>query len=218
MLPRLAPFLVASVAVIVIAGCSGTWTASLSSAAASSAATSSPGAARPVGRVLPEPTATPVVGDVNGSPGRPELSVEPVAANSFQVTISDPAARAWRLVVSGTGDHGGDRWEISVETGDVAPLITATEVRGGKVVDVMDLSGYADGTAAAGGCHSTLPVCLDSDGFRLPRDGDGLFSVRLELPDAHTPLLIRGGTAAWPGEPFVLGPWRDTAPFPWGEG
>jgi hypothetical protein len=223
---RFAIVLVLSVAVVVIAGCTGSApptsavapsSAAASPAAVSSAAAASPVPVRPVARVVPEPMASPVVGDVDGSPGRPELSIEPVTDQTLAVTIADPTAKAWRLVVSGTGEHGGDRWEIAVETGDVEPLITATEIRDGKVIDVMDLSGYADGTAATGGCHSTLPVCLESDGFRLPRDGDGRFSVRLELPDARTPLLIRGGTAGWPGEPFELGPWRDTAPFPWGE-
>ena len=108
-----------------------------------------------------------------------QLSIEPVDDATIQATIVDATAKAWRLTVSGTGVLGDDRWEIAVETGDVGPVIVATEIVGGKVVDEMDLSGFADGTAAAGGCHSTLPVCLDSDGFRLPDDGDGTFSVRL---------------------------------------
>ena len=48
----------------------------------------------------------------------------------------------------------------------------------------MDLSGYADGTAAAGGCHATLHVCIDSDGFRLPHNDNGRFRVRLSVADA----------------------------------
>ena len=96
-------------------------------------------------------------------------------------------------------------------------MITATEIVGGRRVDEMDLSGFEDGTAAAGGCHSTLPVCLDSDGFRLPDNGDGTFSVRLHL-QGQVPLMVRGATAGWPGEPFILGPWQETSTFPWGEG
>ena len=119
--------------------------------------------------------------------------------------------------MAGVGERAGDRWEILVETGDVGPAITATEVRDGHVVDVMDLSGFADGTAAAGGCHGTLPVCLSSDGFRLPQDGDGRFSVQLVLPESgHARWRSPAGTATWPGEPFVLGPWTNTEPFPWG--
>ena len=82
----------------------------------------------------------------------------------------------------------------------------------------MDLSGFVDGTAAAGGCHSTLPVCLDSDGFRLPDDGDGPFSVRLDLPAGAGAARDPRRHGRWDGEPFVLGPWHDTEPFPWGEG
>ena len=163
----------------------------------------------------PVPTATPIIGDVDPAPDGPELSIVDVDAETIQASLDEPTARAWRVTIAGTGELAGDRWEITVETGDVGPDITATEVVGGRVVDTMDLSGYLDGTAAAGGCHSTLPVCLDSTGFRLPQDGDGHFSVRLVLPDAGTPLVITGATASWPGEPFVLGPWHETAAFPW---
>ena len=164
------------------------------------------------------PFATPVIGDVDGTHRGPELTIEPVGDGTIRVTLDDPGAKAWRLVVTGTGELGGDRWEIAVESGDTGPLISATEIVDGEVLDVMDLSGFADGTAAAGGCHSRLPVCLGSDGFRLPRDGDGQFSIQLQLPDAHTPLVVRGATAAWEGEPFALGPWHETDAFPWGEG
>ena len=165
--------------------------------------------------VTPAPTPTPIQGGVDGAEAGPMLSVQKVDADTIQVTLQDPAAKAWRLVVGGTGTLAEDRWEILVETGDVEPLITAREIRDGNVVDVMDLTGFGSGTAAAGGCHSTLPVCLDSTGFSLPDNGDGTFSVRLDLPQAGVPLTIRGGTAGWPSEPFVLGPWTDTEAFPW---
>ncbi len=161
------------------------------------------------------PTATPITGDVDGATGGPELSVEDVTADTIEVTLADPAAKAWRLVVAGTGDRALDRWEINVETGDIEPIITATEIRDDTVVDVMDLTGFGDGTAAAGGCHPSLGVCLDSDGFSLPSDGNGTFSVRLTLQGAPGPLTVRGGTAGWPAEPFVLGAWTDTDAFPW---
>jgi hypothetical protein len=170
----------------------------------------------PAPALVPGATASPDAGNVHGTASGPELTIEMVDAETIRATIEDPAAKAWRLVVAGVGERTGDRWEILVETGDVGPSITATEVRGGHVVDVMNLSGFVDGTAAAGGCHGTLPVCLSSDGFRLPQDGDGRFSVQLVLPEPGTPLSVTGGTATWPGEPFVLGHWTDTEPFPWG--
>ena len=175
-----------------------------------------PTVSAPQATPTPAPTRTPVVGDVDGETGGPELTSEDVDADTIQATIADPDAKAWRLVISGTGALAGDRWEILVETGDVEPLITATEVRDGAVVDVMDLTGFGSDTAAAGGCHSTLPVCLDSEGFSLPADGDGTLSIRLELPEAGQPLSIRGGTAGWPAEPFILGPWTETEAFSWG--
>jgi hypothetical protein len=162
------------------------------------------------------PTATPPdTGDVDGATGALDMTVEAVSADSIQVTLVDPRAKAWRLVVSGTGDLATDRWEILVETGDVEPLITATEFRNDRIVDTMDLTGFGDGTAAAGGCRPLLGVCLDSDGFTLPADGNGTFAARLTLQGPTHPLSVRGGTAGWPSEPFVLGPWTDTEAFPW---
>lgn len=207
---RLVPALVATAALLVT-GCTGA--APSQSQPATVQPVPTPVTATPV---IPDPT--PIIGDVVGGHGGPQLTVEPLGGDAMEVTLRDPAAKAWRLTVAGTGDHSDDRWEILVETGDTGPAITATEVVNGDVTDVMDLSGFFDGTAAAGGCHATLPVCLDSDGFTLPADGDGHFSIRLHLPDAHTPLVVRGGSAAWTGEPFVLGPWREADPFPWGEG
>jgi hypothetical protein len=144
------------------------------------------------------------------------LSVEPGPDGAVRVTLRDPAAHAWRIVVAGTGDLVDDRLELRVETGDIAPSVEAFEIRDGEVVDVLDLSSLVDGTAVAGGCHLTLGVCVDSAGFGLPDAGDGTLSVRLTLVEASGPLQIVGATAGWPGEPFVLGPWRETTAFAWG--
>jgi len=222
MFPRIAPAIVATLAVLLVAGCAG-------------AVSPTPAPATPVTHA-PDPTPFPVAhrtpaprpsaapaapgddtGAVDGAKDGPELVIETIDDDTVRATLTDPAAKAWRLVISGTGDLGAERWEITVETGDVSPVVTATEIRGGEVADVMDLTGFVDGTAAAGGCHSTLPVCIGSDGLRLP-DGDGVFSMRLDLPEAQVTLVIRGGTATWDGEPFVLGDWHDTEPFGWGEG
>ena len=230
MSPRVAPILAASLALVIVAACGAsvpppsavpvtavpvpvepTRVPSPGSLASiPPVVTTAPGASAP-----PAGTAPSGAGNVDGTGTGPELTIEMVRGDTIRATLDDPSAKAWRLVVAGAGKQARDRWEILVETGDVAPVITATEVRDGHTVDVMDLSGFADGTAAAGGCHRTLPVCLSSDGFRLPQDGDGRFSVQLVLPEPGTPLSITGGTAAWPGEPFVLGPWTDTEPFPW---
>ncbi|MCJ7709317.1 MAG: hypothetical protein MUQ32_00645 [Chloroflexi bacterium] len=215
MFPRLAPVAV-SLALLVVAACGASAAPTRPSVAAVPTAVPTVG---PLPAIDPDPqpvvTASPDAGNVGGDGAGPELTIELVDEDTIGATISDPAAKAWRLVVAGIGERAGDRWEILVETGDTGPDILATEIRDGRIVDEMDLSGFADGTAAAGGCHGTLPVCLASDGFRLPQDGDGTFSVRLVLPEPGTPLTITGGTATWPGEPFILGPWTDTEPFPW---
>ena len=219
MSPRFSIIFTASLALVVVVGCSGTSSAPAPSTTVppvAQGAVPTPVTVQPQ-PVVPVPTSTAIVGGVDGDGGGPELTIETLDADTVVATIKDPEAKAWRLVVSGTGELGSERWEIVVETGDTGPVITATEIRSGEVADVLDLTGFYDGTAAAGGCHSTLPVCLDADGFRVP-EGDGLFSVRLDLPEAQVPLVIRGGAATWDGEPFVLGPWHDTEPFAWGEG
>lgn len=215
---RSAPILLAgSFALIVLAGCAAPAAVAPTFVPITQAPRPTP-VATPA---QPDPTATPaptpIEGGVDGAEGGPMLTVEQLDADTIQVTLDDPAAKAWRLVVAGTGDRADDRWEILVETGDVTPQITATEIEDGQETDVLDLTGFGGSeTAAAGGCHHTLGVCLDSDGFSLPADGDGSFSVRLDLPEAGAPLTIRGGTAGWPAEPFILGPWTDTDAFPWG--
>lgn len=161
--------------------------------------------------VAPTPSAN--AGDVEG--GYPELTVVATDDEAMIVSVLDPSAKAWRIVVAGTGSASGDRLEIVVETSDVEPAVEAREIQDGTLVDVMDLSNLDDLTSAAGGCHRTLPVCVDTDGIQLPTDGNGLLSIRLELPDPAARLTITGGTAGWPAEPFILGSWTETDPFIW---
>ena len=217
MLARTASVLLAALALLAVAGCAASTPSFTPVVEAPRPTPITRPTLVPAPRPSPTeaPTPTPITGDVDGSTAGPELTVEDVNASTIQVILRDPAAKAWRLVVAGTGDRSLDRWEINVETGDVEPIITAIEIRNDAVVDTMDLTGFGDGTAAAGGCHPSIGVCLDSDGFSLPADGDGIFSVRLTLQGAAGPLTVRGGTAGWPAEPFVLGAWTDTEAFPW---
>ena len=149
----------------------------------------------------------------------PELTVEHDADGSLYVAVTDPLAKAWRIAVRGIADRADDALELVAEVGDVALAVTAREIHGGVVVDELDLTGLGgDGTAASGGCHRTLPVCFGSDGITLPSDGLPTFGADLALLDPGAAFEIVGGTSAWPGEPFVLGPWRETAPLRTGEG
>jgi len=216
--PRRAPILAATIALFVVAACA------TSSAAPSPRTADHPVATAPaptpivpasvVPSVTPSPTPPTDEGNVDGNVF-PQLTVETIDPSALRVTLDDPSARAWRLVIAGSGDLRYDRLEIEVETSDIEPVITAREIRDSEVVSEMDLSGYADGTAAAGGCHATLHVCIDSDGFRLPHNDNGRFRVRLSVADATGPLAITGSTAGWPGEPFILGPWVTTDTFNW---
>ena len=222
MAPRFAPILSASFALLVVAACTGTAVVGPATPAPSTQVPS-PGALPtptpvPTPVVMPTPTPSQNAGDVDGFGPGPELTIEFLREDLLEVALEDPQAKAWRLVVAGAGSLSQDRWEIVVETGDIAPSITATEIQQGEVVGVLDLSGYVDGTAVTGGCHATLDVCLDSSGFGLPVAGNGRLAIRLQMPGESTPLVLTGGSAGWPGEPFILGPWSETEPFPWGEG
>lgn len=174
-----------------------------------------PAAPTPVPTAPPslDPTASPDTGNVVGD--YPQLAAEVIATDTLTITLVDPEARAWRLVVTGPGGLVGDRLELLVETGDVMPFVELREYRSGTLAGTLDLTGMAGNpTAAAGACHGTLPVCVGSDGIRLPADGDGALLVRLDLPD-EAALSITGATAGWPSEPFILGPWEQTGPFAW---
>ncbi|MDQ2966166.1 MAG: hypothetical protein M3R57_09995 [Chloroflexota bacterium] len=143
----------------------------------------------------------------------PELSVS--RENGFAIDLVDPEAEAWWIVISGTGANAGDRLEIIAEVGDIWPGAAVHVYVGGELVDTTDMNGLiGNSTAIAGGCHPTLGLCYSSAGVDI-RPEDGRLSVALEGA-ATNPFEIRGATAGWNGEPFILGPWRGTETGPAG--
>lgn len=211
MSPRVVPVLASAVVALALAGCTGATPPTSASPAlppASSVSTSS--------TPTPLPTSRPDTGDVAGAGTGPELSVEPIGADAIGATLTDPAAKAWQIVVAGTGDRSGDRWVLRLETGDVGPVITSTETVGGLTGEPVDRTWLADGSGAARVCSAVLPVCVEAAGLRLPQDGDGTLSARLVVTAPSVPMTVAGATATWPGEPFVLGAWTTTEAFPWG--
>jgi hypothetical protein len=147
-------------------------------------------------------------GDVE--PSTPELSIE--IEDGYVVSVTDPAAKAWRIAVTGTGTRAGHRLEVIVEVGDIAPGAEVRFELDGQLLDVLELGSMigAD-TAASGGCHPTLGVCVSSADIDI--DGEsGTLTVRFEML-GDGPISIEGATAGWPEEPFVLGPWDTTEPF-----
>jgi hypothetical protein len=158
------------------------------------------------------PTALPNEGDVDGvQDGRPELTIESVTQDELRVTVMDPTAKAWRIAV--TGKDAADRLELIIETGDIAPGIRIDEIVGNEVVNTDDLTRMPDQpTVSAGGCHRTLGVCFSSDTIEVGA-ANGIVSATFRFRDTSRPIAITGSTASWPGEPFILGDWRDSLSY-----
>jgi hypothetical protein len=196
---------------LVLAACS-------SAAGTNTNATAEPVTARPTGAVAGttaepqtpslEPT-QPGLGNVDGT--YPELSVE-LVGGAYRVAVTDPAAKAWRIQLMGVGSAAGDGIELIVEVGDVAPGAGAWFLVGGQYVDTFEFGSLLDmETAAAGGCHPTLEICVGSNDIAID-PATGTVTVDFEaVGDAA--VVIQGATAVWPEEPFVLGDWRTTAVF-----
>jgi hypothetical protein len=163
--------------------------------------------------ITPAPTASPVD---QGNVDRlfPELGVE-IGGPGYVVHVIDPTAKVWRLSVSGVGALAGERLEVIVEIGDVAPGAEARIYTDGRLMDIIDMSGMlgrvVGESAAAGGCHPTLQLCVDSGGISIDlASGDASFVLERIEEGAFE---IVGSTADWPGEPFIPGPWRTTDAF-----
>lgn len=153
---------------------------------------------------LPATAGQPPVG--NTAEQYPSLSVG--LDGGYVVELVDPTARAWWIVVSGTGPRSADRIEIVAEAGDVWPGAIVRLYVDGALTDTTDLNGLlGNTTAVAGGCHPTLRLCYSSAGVRIePAEG----RLTLVLDGAATGIEVRGAVASYEGEPFVLGPWRGT--------
>jgi hypothetical protein len=159
-----------------------------------------------------EPTAQPSAGGVTG--GSLDFAVAHAGRGAIRATVKDPAAKSWRLVVAGTGSHAGDRWIIEVDTGDMGPVVAASETINGHEGEAIELAGLETGDVTGRVCATQLPVCLEASTFRLP-EGDGRVAATLVATDVAARLTVAGGHAAWPGEPFILGPWTSAVAVPW---
>ena len=220
MSPRIAPILVPALTAvaIAIAGCAGAAvgpTGPVASPPVSPAPVTTPEPTAVATSALATATVRPDTGDVAADQSGPQLSVEPVNAQAIRVTLVDPEAKAWRLVVDGTGDHSGDRWVLQVETGDIGPVITTSETVPGVQGQPVEQPDLESGIGRGQICSTILPVCLRAVTVRLPDEGNGTLVAELVRTDAALPLRVAGSTASWPTDPFVLGPWTMTEAFPW---
>jgi hypothetical protein len=153
---------------------------------------------------LPATGGQPPVGNTDRQ--YPELSVS--GMDGYLIDLIDPEARAWWVVVSGTGANEGDRIEIVAQVGDIWPGAVVRVYVDGELFDSTDLNGLiGNRTAIAGGCHPTLGLCFSSAGVDI-RPDDGRLTVALQ--GAAGAFEIRGATSAWDGEPYTLGPWHGT--------
>lgn len=204
--PRLPVLLAAASALaLVLAACGSAVAPSPTPRPApASPGTSAPSPSQPVSPAPTDP------GQGNVDTHYPELAVE--LRDGYRVSVTDPAAKAWRIEVRGIGLEAADRIELIVEVGDTAPGAEARFYVRGALVDVLSLGGMIGrGTVAAGGCHPTLELCLGTDTMSV----DPVTGTLTASFEALSPVRaeIQGATADWPGEPFILGPWRTTEPF-----
>ncbi|MFL5756354.1 MAG: hypothetical protein ACJ77N_08660 [Chloroflexota bacterium] len=200
---------------VIIAGCSSTGAApsgGVLGANATPVAAAQSGSLAAAASSAAAPTSRPSPLAPSAAAGGPHLAVT-LVRDSIRASVTDTAAKAWRIVIGGgTGDANAapDRLEIVVETSDVEAAVHVDEYVGGRLVDENDVtSQVGDATAAAGGCHRTLGVCYSSGSIRVPHR-DGRLTVDVTPTEQH-PLIVSGGSARWPGEPFILGPWRTTS-------
>lgn len=165
-----------------------------------------PPTSSPAAPTLPPTGSQPPTG--NTDERFPEVAVSSGGPGAI-IELTDPGARTWRIVVSGT--DGGDRLELLVEAGDIVPGVVVSTFVDGSLVDEHDLTRMVDDpTAAAGGCHPVLQACYSSGGILVDLDAGRIGLVVEQV--APTPLRIVGMSAAWRDEPFIPGPWRSTEP------
>jgi hypothetical protein len=226
MKPRLAPILVSLPLTAALLACSagapvttspgakGAPTLPAAAAPASAAPVAATPSSAPIAAASPAPAASPDEGNVDG-PATPDLSIVPVGAEAIRVTLADTAAKAWRIIVAGTGSRAGDRWTLEVETGDVAPAITTVDTRAGVDGDPQEQVALEMGDTAGRLCSAVVPVCVAARSLQLPAGGNGTLVLELARTDASAPLAVTAATAPWIGEPFNLGPWTTTEAFPW---
>ena len=222
---RPTPVVIVAILAVGLVGCSSTPAAPVApvspspSAAAERSAVTLPASPKPSPATpTAGPTATPDSGNVN-APVTPALSVETVGAVAIRVTLADPAAKAWRVTVAVPGSAGGPAsatWALTLETGDVAPVITTTDAQDGVAGEPKEQPGLEAGAGTGRVCSVAVPVCVRAASVVLPRDGNGTLVLELGRADTATDLSVTGATAGWTTDPFVLGPWTSTEAFPWG--
>ena len=192
MTPRRAPLLAATIALLVVAACAtSTRRAVPRTAAGPGRHRTRPDADRHPDRSRPSATPSPTPPDRRGQRRRQRAS----PSSRSRRRPGDPARdargpggqglaaghrRQRRAAVRPARDRGRDGRHRAGDHRDRDPRRRGRRRRSTS-------AGYADGTAAAGGCHPTLHVCVDSDGFRLPHNDNGRLRVRLSVADRERP-------------------------------
>jgi hypothetical protein len=114
-------------------------------------------------------------------------------------------------VVRGVQELADASLAIVVVTGDVGYGVEVDRDAGTGPAGRTELD--LDGPDQDPVCEATLHACVAPGGIRTAgQSSDGTLRVDLVL-DATVPVELRAGTAAWGGEPFVLGAWADSEPL-----
>ncbi|HEY3523547.1 MAG TPA: hypothetical protein VGK63_07560 [Candidatus Limnocylindrales bacterium] len=166
--------------------------------------TPAPSAAPPAARATLEPAhtlpATAAVGET--SPGRPDVSVEPLGSNRYRITVADPAAKVWRMTVRPADDSSVAALRVVVATGDIRYAVDATVVTPPAGPRHIHLR-----RSNAAVCEPTMGVCLAADGVRTPGNPSRHAASFVITIDPDRAVAVTGSTAGWDGEPFVRAPW-----------
>lgn len=169
---------------------------------------STPAAAAPSAAASSAPSSTlPATGET--TPGHPDVSVEPLGGDRYEVTVADPDAKVWRLAIGMADGTSEAALRVVVTTGDVRYAVDATVLTPPAGPRNVHLRRPNAGPI----CEPTTGACLAPDGVRTPGNPSRHAASFVVTLDPDRAVALTGATAAWASEPFIRGPWQVSEPL-----
>jgi hypothetical protein len=197
---RLAIILPLAIAAACTAPTAGTTSTSPASPGQSTPSGAAPSAASSTAAPAHTLPVTSAVGET--TPGRPDVSVEPLGSNRYRVTVADQEAKVWRLTIRPADGSTTAVLRVVVTTGDIRYSVDATVVTPGAGLRHVHVRG-----SSAVLCEPTMGACLAAHGVRTPGNPSRhAASFEITIDPDHA-VAVTGSTAGWDTEPFVRGPW-----------